>query len=140
MFKRLKRLLNAEKEVEELKKQISGLKAKNDMLSTEKYAMADKYVDKYKEYQNTIAKLNDKIEDLEKERDILYEHFDLNEEPSQEIKTKVRIDKRVHELEVENAELKARVHYADILSLGMTFERQRIYLQQSAMNNYRLYP
>lgn len=46
-----------------------------------------------------------KIEDLQREIDILYKHFKLDEEPDQEIKTAVRIDKRVHDLEMENLRL-----------------------------------
>lgn len=54
-----------------------------------------------------ISKLNEKIEGLERERDMLYEYYDLNKEPSQEIKTLVRINERVRELELENIELRS---------------------------------
>ena len=54
-----------------------------------------------------ISKLNEKVEGLERERDMLYEYYDLNKEPSQEIKTLVRINERVRKLELENIELRS---------------------------------
>jgi len=56
-----------------------------------------------------------KIEQLQSEVDILHKHFKLDETPSQSIRTAVRIDERVHELEIENAELKGQLYFANII-------------------------
>ena len=54
----------------------------------------------------TIEELRDKIEKLEMELNMLYEDYELDKEPSQGVKTLVRINKRVHDLELENMELR----------------------------------
>lgn len=56
-----------------------------------------------------IAEKNEEIEELKRKLDILYAYYDLDKEPSQEIKSKIRIDNRVWELELEVAKLKGQL-------------------------------
>lgn len=56
-----------------------------------------------------IAEKNEEIKELKRKLDILYAYYDLDKEPSQEIKSKMRIDNRVWELELEVAKLKAQL-------------------------------
>lgn len=65
--------------------------------------------DKIIELEENVKNLKKTVFNLERERDFLYQYYNLDEEPSQEVKTQVRIDKRVRELELENIELKARL-------------------------------
>lgn len=93
-----------------------------DELSFEK-AKADKYlkeIEKLRDNKSTIAekdktinalklesaKKDQEIEKLKRELDILYRYYMLDVEPSQDVKTAVRIDKRVYDLETENAQLR----------------------------------
>ena len=47
---------------------------------------------------------------------MLYAYYDMDKEATQEIKTKIRIDMRVHELEMENLDLKNQVRsYNDVI-------------------------
>lgn len=54
-----------------------------------------------KKQQNKIDDLNDQIKDLKYQNDILRQYYHLDEEPSEEIQTKIRIDMRCHDLERE---------------------------------------
>lgn len=57
--------------------------------------------DLVKKQQNKINDLNDQIKDLKYQNDILRQYYHLDEEPSEEIQTKMRIDMRCHDLERE---------------------------------------
>lgn len=57
--------------------------------------------DLVKKQQNKIDELNDQIKDLKYQNDILRQYYHLDEEPSEEIQTKMRIDMRCHDLERE---------------------------------------
>lgn len=57
--------------------------------------------DLVKKQQNKIDDLNDQIKDLKYQNDILRQYYHLDEEPSEEIQTKMRIDMRCHDLERE---------------------------------------
>lgn len=54
-----------------------------------------------KKQQNKIDELNDQIKDLKYQNDILRQYYRLDEEPSEEIQTKMHIDMRCHDLERE---------------------------------------
>ena len=54
-------------------------------------------------YKNMYEELQHKI-------DILYAYYDINKDPTQEERTKIRLDLRVHDLEMENLELRAAVN------------------------------
>ena len=103
-----------------LEEEIQDLK---DKLEAEKLQRADNYISNQKEINELKTKLNDEsfshvddvkklnrtIEELRMELDILYKYYKLDEEPTQEVKTQIRIDKRVHELELSNIELKRKI-------------------------------
>ena len=57
--------------------------------------------DLVKKQQNKIDDLNDQIKDLKYQNDILRQYYHLDEEPSEEVQTKMRIDMRCHDLERE---------------------------------------
>ena len=65
------------------------------------------YERKIEELEKSLHEERIKSDRIQWELDLIYQQYDLTKEPSQEVKTQVRIDKRVHELELENAELRA---------------------------------
>ena len=103
-----------------IEEEIQDLK---DKLEAEKLQRADNYTSSQKEINDLKTKLNNEsfshvedvkklnrtIEELRMELDILYKYYNLDEEPTQEVKTQVRIDKRVHELEMSNIELRRKI-------------------------------
>lgn len=103
-----------------LEEEIQNLK---DKLEAEKLQRSDNYISSQKEINELKTKLNDEsfshvedikklnrtIEELRMELDILYKYYRLDEEPTQEVKTQIRIDKRVHELELSNIELRRKI-------------------------------
>lgn len=124
------------------KKKYDELKRKNKELKEEhKYAVDDR--DHYKKmsetWENNYLKANSateeqkrKVEELQKKNeelqhriDILYAYYNVNGEPTQDERTKIRIDLRVHELEMENLELKAAVN-AQIGYLRNELNRERL--------------
>lgn len=101
------------KEYEELKEKLES--AKSD---------ASHYKNMYEVFENNYIKANigvenqkKKVEELQKKNeelqhkiDILYAYYDIQKDPTQEERTKIRLDLRVHELEMENLELRAAVN------------------------------
>jgi uncharacterized protein YigA (DUF484 family) len=91
---------------------------------------ANYYTELYDDCNNLVLKLKDadRAKDAEIERlkkaneelqhkvDILYQYYDIQKDPTQEQRTQIRIDMRVHELEMENIYLKSIVD-ADIRTL-----------------------
>lgn len=65
-----------------------------------------KHINDKKEYDEEIARKDELIGELQMKIDLLHKYYNSDEEPSQEIKTKMRIDERVHDLELENIELR----------------------------------
>lgn len=65
---------------------------------------------KYEEEKKKVEELQRKNEELQHKIDILYAYYDINKDPTQEERTKIRLDLRVHELEMENLELRAAVN------------------------------
>ena len=61
----------------------------------------------------SLADKDETIQKLQSKIDILHEYYDMDEEPSQEIKTKMRINERIHDLELENIELRNNVRMRD---------------------------
>lgn len=79
--------------------------------------MYDTQADNYLKARADIEEQKKKVEDLQKKNeelqhkiDILYAYYDIQKEPTQEERTKIRLDLRVHELEMENLELRAAVN------------------------------
>ena len=64
---------------------------------------------KYEEEKQKVEELQKKNEELQHKIDILYAYYDINKDPTQEERTKIRLDLRVHELEMENLELRTIV-------------------------------
>ena len=91
---------------ESFKEEIKDLKDQKDKLNREVI----------EERQNNhvlkdeVKQKQDRINKLERERDILYQYYDLNKEPTQEIKTQMRINKRVYDLELENIRLNTALY------------------------------
>lgn len=101
--KKYKRLLDKNKELKEI------IKEKNEEIDKLNDTMTDissNLNGQIDQKNKTIETLTDQVEKLQRENDNLYYYYDLNKEPSQEVKTAVRIDKRVHDLELENIELR----------------------------------
>ena len=87
-----------------------------------------------KERKSEIEEQKKKVEDLQRKNeelqhkiDILYAYYDINKDPTQEERTKIRLDLRVHDLEMENLELRATVR-ANLIYLRNDLNR--------AMSNY----
>lgn len=100
---------------------------------------AQQYKKLYENYENLYMKENDRnkildannekiknqIEELQNKIDILYQYYRLDDEPTQEERTKMRIDMRVHELEMENLRLKSIADsYAASLERDLAFARR----------------
>lgn len=80
--------------------------------------------DKNKILDANNAKLKNQIEELQSRIDILYQYYRLDDEPTQEERTRMRIDMRVHELEMENLRLKSIADsYAASLERDLAFAR-----------------
>ena len=104
------------KTIKELRNQVKGLECDLVNMRGQKERWFDQFTEASRELINKdqlhareLEKKDAEIEKLKREIDILYKHFELDSEPSQEIKTAVRIDKRVHDLELENIELKSEL-------------------------------
>lgn len=79
--------------------------------------MYDTQADNYIKARADIETQMKKVEELQKKNDelqhkidILYAYYDIQKEPTQEERTKIRLDLRVHELEMENLELRATIN------------------------------
>lgn len=67
-------------------------------------------------YDKIVQRKDEEIEELKRKIDMLYAYYDMDKEATQEIKTKMRIDMRVHELEMEKLDLKNQVRsYNDVI-------------------------
>lgn len=125
------------KTIEELRNQVKGLECELIQMRGQKEQWFDRFTEASRELINKdqlhareLEKKDAEIEKLKREIDILYKHFELDSEPSQEIKTAVRIDKRVHDLELENIELKSELKNA----IDRDYNRLRNELNQSYYN------
>ena len=103
-------------------------KSKNDVIES-LYARIDEQNRERSKLEKEIKDLNGKLENKQAELDKLYKYYDLNEPASQETKTAVRIDKRVHDLELENIRLNS------LLESIYTSLNNMVYYQNSQMNN-----
>lgn len=130
-MKRLfKKLFWKKVRIEELEKELYTSRQYREY---EKQKAADELNDIKQKYEKTIQSKNDEIDELKRKIDILYSYYDLDKEASQETKTKMRIDMRIHELEMENLDLKnqVRTHNDWVLNtLQMAREMNYIYNQR----------
>jgi len=115
IFEKVKKCEKIEKQRDILRKENESLKKilrESDKKTTKRIAELKTELDNCRKARLDDCKRKDEeIEKLKRERDMLYRHFKLGSEPSQDVITAVRTDKRVHELELENIELKTRMNY-----------------------------
>lgn len=64
----------------------------------------------YEEEKKKVEELQKRNDELQHKIDILFAYYRIDGEPTQEERTKIRLDLRVHELEMENLELRAAVN------------------------------
>lgn len=132
-------------------KEIKFLKKENKKLEDKIEGMEENAIDRSKEitrlneqldeqqmsYEKELKEKGHEIEKLESELDILYRYYHLDQEPTQYEKTSVRIDKRVHELELENMELRMRVdNYISQLRLQLERDIAQTRLQACGYGPY----
>lgn len=101
------------KEYEELKEKLESAKSNASYYKK----IYDMYKNDYREESAEVENQKKKVEELQKKNeelqhkiDILYAYYDIQKDPTQEERTKIRLDMRVHELEMENLELRAAVN------------------------------
>lgn len=118
------------KEYEELKGKLESAKSDENYYKKIYNMYKKDYAKENVEVENQkkkVEELQKKNEELQHKIDILYAHYDINKEPTQEERTKIRLDLRVHELEMENLELRATIN-ANLIYLQNDLNR--------AMSNY----
>ena len=137
LFWKKVRIKELEKKLEETQRQREvyrhELNASKQYLFDEKQKAVDELNDIKQKYEKTIRSKDDEIDELRRKIDILYSYYDLDKEASQETKTKMRIDMRIHELEMENLDLKnqVRTHNDWVLNTLRTAQQMNyIYSQQ----------
>lgn len=91
------------------------LKDEFDKINAERESARKDYLDavsKYNDRSNEIVDKNNQITILEKQNknlqeriDIMEKYYGLHEEPTMEEKIQIRIDLKIHDLELRNAEL-----------------------------------
>lgn len=95
-------LLSYFKENKKLKKQVNDL----EFSIRANKIMLDKM---QREHAKEIQEKNSLIESLNSKIDILHKYYDIDKEPTQEVKTAMRIDERIHDLELENIRLNSYI-------------------------------
>lgn len=109
----------------------------NYLKEVDKRMAAQKELEEKKNEENEeIKRLQADNEELQHKIDILYQYYNLENEPTQEERTKIRMDLRVHELEMENVELRSRLQsLADITMRNLGFERQMSMIRHGMFPN-----
>lgn len=105
MFKKFARYI-LRKEIAYLKKQRDDYR--NDFIEwSDKYSLiVGKHADEIAKYKNEIASLMEKLKNSEEENNILREYYHLDQEPSEDVQSKVLLNIRCHDLEREITNLK----------------------------------
>lgn len=93
----------------ELADKAESLFARNKILAKNIRDMAETANNTYAEYKKRIKEKDDEIEKLKSKIDILYRYYDMDKEPTQEVKTAMRINDRIHDLELDNIELRSEL-------------------------------
>lgn len=88
-------------EIQEMQNEIKELRSSGLEQSEDWSKTLTHTTDLVQKQQDIIEELNDQIKDLKYQNDILRQYYHLDEEPSEEIQTKMRIDMRCHDLERE---------------------------------------
>lgn len=146
LFWKKVRIKELEKELEETKRQREvywhELNASIQYRSDEKQKAADELNGAKQKYEKAIQNKDDEIDELKRKIDILYSYYDLDKEASRETKTKMRLDMCIHELEMENLDLKnqVRTHNDWVLNALRTAQQMNyLYNQQQAFVSLPLY-
>lgn len=95
-------LLSYFKENKKLKEQVNDL----EFSIRANKIMLDKM---QREHAKEIQEKNSLIESLNSKIDILHKYYDIDKEPTQEVKTAMRIDEKIHDLELENIRLNSYI-------------------------------
>ena len=110
-----------------LKNEIEKLKQENEILSKEHWDSINKHADKEYELTRQIELIKEKLKTTEEasknlsaENEIMRKYYRLDSEPTDEEKIKIRIDLRIHELEMQI--IKERIE---------SLERSRIFISPS---------
>lgn len=104
MLKRIaRRILRLE--IETYEKTISDLRKDNSRIIDEKFAQTQSNLQQSIEQNNEKLKLMKEKEELEKENEILRKYYDLDKEPSDEIKAKIHIDLELNRVKEEKLQL-----------------------------------
>ena len=115
--RKAKELNGLAEKYEELEKRYHEMQNKNywdiDKLQSQMNEKEEKHKREINALYTSLADKDETIQKLQSKIDILYEYYDMDEEPSQEIKTKMRINERIHDLELENIELRNNVRMRD---------------------------
>ena len=101
------------KEYKELKGKLESAKGDASYYKNMYEVFENHYMKANTEIENQkkqVEELQKKNEELQHKIDILFAYYDINKDPTQEERTKIRLDLRVHELEMENLELRATVN------------------------------
>lgn len=124
-------------EIKELQDKITE-SYQNNLHDSETWSKALKTARDITEIQRReIDELNNEVKDLKYQNGILRQYYHLNEEPSEEIQTKMRIDIRCHDLE---RELDHQRNIADVAKMALPiFQCNQIANMQTMMGYYHPY-
>ena len=91
-----------------LKNEIEKLKQENEKLSKEHWDLINEHTKKEYELKSQIESIKQNLKTIEKtseqlsaENEIMRKYYHLDSEPTDEEKIKIRIDLRIHELEMQ---------------------------------------
>lgn len=110
-FKFIKKDL--EERIRDLEEENASYKKENLALKNEINELKSAKIEENEDNIILRSKIDERqkqIDNLERELDILYQYYELDKEPTQEIKTQVRINKRVYDLELENIRLNTALY------------------------------
>lgn len=96
-------------EIEELKRKCEEAECKNIELVKKMDGFEKEYENKVFNAQNKKGIAEHKAQKLEKENKILRQYYDLDKEPSDEIKAKIHIDLEINRLKEEKDDLKNEI-------------------------------
>ncbi len=111
MLKRIAKKILSD-EIKKLKDDKEDYERRNIELRGKMNELENKLIDKQSEINevNSEKTLTErKIKEVEKENEILRKYYDLDKEPSDEIKTKIHIDLEINRLKEEKDDLKNQV-------------------------------
>lgn len=108
IFKKIARKILTD-EIKELKEECDKTKSWNNELLDKMSAFKDECESKASNAQNEKNIAEQKAQKIEKENEILRQYYDLDKEPSGEIKTKIHIDLEINRLKEEKDDLKNEI-------------------------------